>query len=66
MRVIPSTYMAVGLIPGVLDGGRIGPSSGEISSRERFLEAAKGSIAIGLAGLGMGSGAESDMMGTKD
>ena len=66
MRVNSLTYMAVGLIPGVLDGGRIGSSSGEISSRERFLEVAKGSMVIGVAGLGMGSGAESDMMGTKD
>lgn len=53
--------MAVGLIPGVLDGGRVPPidtSSGETSWCERFLELlAGGVIVIGEeAGTGMGSG----------
>lgn len=50
--------MAVGLIPGVLDGGRIPPigsSSGEISSCVRFLEVAEGLMVIGaVAETGMG------------
>lgn len=63
--------MAVGLIPGVLDGGRFPPivsSSGEISSRERFLEVLAGLMVIGaVAGTGMGLGAGFvDMMGMND
>ena len=63
--------MAVGLIPGVLDGGRFPPissSTGDISSRLRFLEVAEGLMVIGaLAGTGLGLEAGSvDMMGKND
>lgn len=63
--------MAVGLIPGVLDGGSVSPinsSSGEISSRVRFLEVAELLIVMGAeAGTGMVLGAGSfDMIGTND
>ena len=63
--------MAVGLIPGVLDGGRVPPISssiGDISSRLRFLEVAEGLMVIGgLAGTGLGLEAGSvDMMGRND
>ena len=63
--------MAVGLIPGVLDGGRFPPissSTGDVSSRLRFLEIAEGSMVIGaLTGTGLGLEAGSvDMMGKND
>ena len=63
--------MAVGLIPGVLDGGRVPPissSSGHVSSRLRFLEVAEGLMVIGaLARTGLGLEAGSvGMMGKND
>ena len=63
--------MAVGLIPGVLDGGRFPPissSSEDISSRLRFLEVVEGLMVMGaLAGTGLGLEAGSvDMMGKND
>ena len=63
--------MAVGLIAGVLDGGRVPPissSSEDISLRLRFLEVVVVLTVIGaLAGTGLGLEAGSvDMMGKND
>ena len=63
--------MAVGLIAGVLDGGIVPPidsSSGEISSRVRFLEVAEALMVMGAeAGTGSSFGAGSvDMIGAND
>ena len=63
--------MAVGLIPGVLDGGSVPPidsSSGEISSWVRFLQVLEGLMVMGaMAGTRTGLYAGSvDMMDTND
>lgn len=71
MRGMFSPYFSVGLIPGVLDGGKVPPSvssSGENSSRLRFLEVAEGLTVIrALDGTGIGLDRGSvDIMGTND